>query len=104
MREISIKIKTVKVGWERKTVNRRGKKFVYGSWKKPHSLKVNWTTEPVQPIKMVHDLKSLETLVAKLLGSLSQEEYNKVSAFVDEGLSKTGEERIAHLLKLPLFK
>lgn len=61
-REISIKIKTIRVGWVRETVHRRGKKFVYGYWRKPRKLMAGWTIEPVQDIECYHSINLEEEL------------------------------------------
>ena len=66
VKEISIKIKTIRVGWVRQTVHHRGKKFVYGYWRKPRKLAAGWTIEPVQDIVCYHDM-SMEEELTKIL-------------------------------------
>ncbi|BBA65599.1 hypothetical protein [Xanthomonas phage XacN1] len=69
-REISIKIKTIRVGWVRETVHRRGKKFVYGYWRKPRKLAAGWTIEPVQDIECYHSIDAEQELAAILMAEI----------------------------------
>ena len=69
-REISIKIKTIRVGWVRETVHRRGKKFVYGYWRKPRKLMAGWTIEPVQDIECYHAVDLEDELAAILTAEI----------------------------------
>lgn len=69
-REISIKIKTIRVGWVRETVHRRGKKFVYGYWRKPRKIAAGWTIEPVQDIVCHHSIDAEQELAAILMAEI----------------------------------
>lgn len=69
-RQISIKIVTVKVGWVRETVHRRGKKFVYGYYRKPRKLLANWTIEPTEDIECYHAIDLEEHLASVLTAEI----------------------------------
>lgn len=95
MKEISIKIKTVKVGWVRETVHRRGKKFVYGYWRKPRKLLADWTIEPVQDMVMVMDYEAFDNMLKEQFSTMTQDEYEKYLAGVYEDSLANAEDRDA---------
>lgn len=88
-------MKTIKIGWVRETVHHRGKKFVYGYWRKPNKFETDWTIEPVQDIVIDMDNEVFNNMLKEQFSKMTQEEYENYLAGLYECSLANAEDREA---------
>lgn len=68
---ISIKMVTLKFGWKRHAVNRRGKKMVYSKWHKSPKLMAKYTLESIRDLPAQHGIGLEDELVKNFYESIT---------------------------------